>query len=522
MPGDKLWSKKGTAEGWRKEVNVDRLMSRHRFNQLKKWIPFLWARDDLKNTDKWWQVVQLFDDFNANRRSHLQSSNVKTDDETISAFRPQTEKTGNLPHLLYIMRKPENLGTEFKTVACSILKVMLALELQQGIDDPNNRKYVTEANGKKAAACTVRLAEQSCQRNVPCKEGATNEDSTDDVHVADSWFGSVTTALCFRSLLKSPKKCIMNIKTATSGYPKEYLEEKMKNWPGGSHLVLETTIDGTKLFAIGYKYSARKVMCFIFNEGAASTEEGTPYRARWVDENGNSMVREVPRPHVCAIYFGLSNVIDVLNQQRQKELRLEKHWVTRDGYFRIITSVFGINVVDCWRGYMHHLPNRHRHKNIQLIDFVNMLAYDCTYNNLSDDVEDAGAELTIMDKNTNTPDPPSVLRCSESFSNISQITDMPSQSSVSIERTTRSQDEICKLILSHESTTSTTTIVCADKRKKRKVTRKLRYRCSMRCGENIRTVHYCAKCPPLRKGKHFWICHPDSGRDCWEKHLASL
>ena len=30
---------------------------------------------------------------------------------------------------------------------------------------------------------------------------------------------------------------------------------------------------------------------------------------------------------------------------------LEKHWITRDGFFQIFTTVLGIYVVDCWYGY---------------------------------------------------------------------------------------------------------------------------------------------------------------------------
>ena len=44
----------------------------------------------------------------------------------MSAFRPQTRKTGNLPHLSFIMRKPEDLGTEFKVTADTAMNMRLA------------------------------------------------------------------------------------------------------------------------------------------------------------------------------------------------------------------------------------------------------------------------------------------------------------------------------------------------------------------------------------------------------------
>ena len=55
--------------------------------------------------------------FNNNRRRTVAASRVKTLDESMSPYRPQTRKTGNLPNISYIMRKPEPLGTELKTVA---------------------------------------------------------------------------------------------------------------------------------------------------------------------------------------------------------------------------------------------------------------------------------------------------------------------------------------------------------------------------------------------------------------------
>jgi len=52
----------------------------------------------------------------------------------MSAFCPQTRSTGNLPHLSFIMRKPEDLGTEFKVVACLMTGILLHLEIQKGCD----------------------------------------------------------------------------------------------------------------------------------------------------------------------------------------------------------------------------------------------------------------------------------------------------------------------------------------------------------------------------------------------------
>ena len=118
---------------------------------------------------------------------------------------------------------------------------------------------------------------------------------------------------------------ILQIKTATSGYPKKFLDDTMLNWPGGSHLVLRATIDGANLYAVGYKYSSKKNLCFVFTKGASHMEPGEPYLASWKDENRNLRFQNVPCPECCAKYFKHSNTIDVINQLCQSNLALEEH-----------------------------------------------------------------------------------------------------------------------------------------------------------------------------------------------------
>jgi hypothetical protein len=49
-----------------------------------------------------------------------------------------------------------------------------------------------------------------------------------------------------------------------------------------------------------------------------------------------------------------SNVIDKHNQAHQFELHLEKCWVTLDPYFRLHTTILGMNVADCWKACNYH------------------------------------------------------------------------------------------------------------------------------------------------------------------------
>ena len=130
----------------------------------------------------------------------------------------------------------------------------------------------------------------------------------------------------------------------------------MKSWPAGSHMVLEASaVDGMDLLAIGYKYNSRKVLCFVSTKNVGSTEPTCYYEARWIDKNGNTMSRHVPRPKIIDDYFTHSNTVDKHNHVWQFLLCLEKHWKTEDGYFRIITTIFGICITDAWKAYRYHL-----------------------------------------------------------------------------------------------------------------------------------------------------------------------
>jgi Transposase IS4 len=319
-----VWDKH-EPEGYGTKVDMSYLMTRNRFREIRKWIPFLFADDKNKETDDWWQFSGAINLYNENRARRIISSTVKVLEESMSAFRPQTTKNGNLPHLSYIERKSENLGTEFKVVADSVLGCCLYLEIQKGSKLMKESELVSPKL-KVQAACTARLIKNT-------KKYSNNQQTSNEAYLGDSWFGSVDVTV----YVKKNFGCnfVGVVKNSHSKYPKAFLEQTMAEWPGGSHLVLEATIDGVGVVAVGYKYKKKRVNCFIFSKGSGHTEPGECYEVKWKDENGNTRHRNVPRPQVVANYYKFSNTIDVFNQSRQFHLRLEKHWITEDGYFRL-------------------------------------------------------------------------------------------------------------------------------------------------------------------------------------------
>ena len=73
----------------------------------------------------------LIDGFNAVCKN-ISASFLKVGDESMSTIRFRTTAKGNLPHLSYILRKPDPLGIEFKTVVCSFTGALLFIEFQRG------------------------------------------------------------------------------------------------------------------------------------------------------------------------------------------------------------------------------------------------------------------------------------------------------------------------------------------------------------------------------------------------------
>ena len=140
------------------------------------------------------------------------------------------------------------------------------------------------------------------------------------------------------------------VKTSHKGFCLATLENLMKDWPGGSYLVLEITprFPGEiSLLAIGYKYNSRKVLGFIATEGAGSTEPGDPYLSCFPDIYSNVSVRLVVSPHLLGRYLNACNEIDNRNRMWQSYLSLEKYWVTQRSYFRLATTVaLGMGITD--------------------------------------------------------------------------------------------------------------------------------------------------------------------------------
>ncbi|KAL7425984.1 hypothetical protein ACHAXM_000719 [Skeletonema potamos] len=98
-------------------IDLSDWMKKYRFQQLKRVIPSAFHGDD--EADPWNNITSILDGFNNKRARKVAASYCKVHDESMSALKPRTTKTGGLPFLSFILRKPKPIGTEFKATACT-------------------------------------------------------------------------------------------------------------------------------------------------------------------------------------------------------------------------------------------------------------------------------------------------------------------------------------------------------------------------------------------------------------------
>ena len=161
--GNQLWKKTSEEDPSNDFVSIEpsaqfyKWMSKFRFKEFRQFLPSIYEDRTKMNTDPWWKFIGGVEQFNLNRLKYVVSSNHLALDELMMAWRPRKTKTGGLPNITHIPRKPEPLGTEFKCSTCSTCKVMLNMELQRGKEEMKKQTYNRELGP--TAGCTLRLSE---------------------------------------------------------------------------------------------------------------------------------------------------------------------------------------------------------------------------------------------------------------------------------------------------------------------------------------------------------------------------
>jgi hypothetical protein len=244
------------------------------------------------------------------------------------------------------------------------------------------------------------------------------------------------------------------------------------------------------------------VLCFVATKDAGSTLLGEPYRAKFLDDHGNIRSREVDRPAVISDYFTSSNAVDKHNHARQAELKLEKHWITHNCWFRLITTILGITVTDCWKAYKHEMNSA-----MSVCEFSEQLAFELLNNTFSNQAVLFSEQLSPMEKasgleNNDSPgSKPKEVSCTARQELFSPLT---TDRSTNLSKAGKMEMLWCELIKIHKPVASST----YDKEGKR-----TRSKCHI-C-KKYKTMWQCKEC-----GKY--IFHDGQGasnRMCHRKHI---
>jgi hypothetical protein len=234
--------------------------------------------------------------------------------------------------------------------------------------------HVKEIGATAACACCLVAAFKYA--------GAAEEEEWEDAQhhgkgetfVSDSWFSGVEAV---KEVKKKGHNFIGIVKSNCKCFLKEELETMMANWLSGLWLLLKCVTPNsnqTALCALRYQYSQRKVLSFVFAQGAGTAVDGTPYGAKFTDTHGNVQAWHVAQPTVVGEFLDGSNGVDTHNHAWQFKLGLERMWRTHSCWFGIATTFIGMCVTNCWK-VMQFLATHKAIKEMPISHFSDHLVF---------------------------------------------------------------------------------------------------------------------------------------------------
>ena len=95
------------------------------------------------------------------------------------------------------------------------------------------------------------------------------------------------------------------------------------------------------------------------------------YTSYFEDDYGNVSSKELCQPKIAHLLFDYLPLIDEHNKQQQKILGLEMKWPMRNCWFRLLTTLVGMCMVDLHQLYCNLQPQQYR--DMDIIQFSDLL-----------------------------------------------------------------------------------------------------------------------------------------------------
>ena len=335
---------------WKTESNgpfPGRYMACLDFERILRNLKLCVYTDEELADDLWLPIRSAVESFNRNRRGGISPGVTLCADESMGSWRGLAAKVDDavvgLPHVTKIARKPEGVGTEYRTLSCGETKIMLQLEIQERKVPMQGKEYAKDYGSDTSSLLRLTRYWSGSDRTV----------------VADSAFASLKTAEALHK--HRGLRFIGLVKTAHKQFPKAWLQ-KYPYTNRGDHCVLQANIDGRQHMAVGW--NDKKLKMFISSTSRTTEALCPAYKKRFrqstPEDRSNApcvvLYKEVKRPAVVEAYFDNANVIDVHNHLRQGGLELERHWKMQTWWHHNFATIFGMCESDAYLAFRYFHP----------------------------------------------------------------------------------------------------------------------------------------------------------------------
>ena len=284
----------------------------------------------------------------------------------------------HMPGFMSVGRKPTDKGAEVHTVCCGKSGCMVGGELFEGKERMGGKEFCDQY--QKSTALTLRLVKPWF--------------GTGKIVVADSWFGSVQTAL---ALYDNGLYATLNVKTAHKGFPKrelfdliwsnkEKLSKKEQKALGkflkdggkrGEHAGFVRIFDvknGNRIQLLAAGHNAKQPMLLISTYG--DLLPGEPQKKRWYtfDAAGEKIwhAHETLQPRVHEFYRTYFHLVDDHNQLRSGTVTFADVWETVKWPDRHFAESLGFWEVNVFKALVHFHPE---YKELKHPRFRRLLAH---------------------------------------------------------------------------------------------------------------------------------------------------
>jgi len=188
----------------------------------------------------------------------------------------------------------------------------------------------------------------------------------------DSWFGSTTTAI--EVIRRFSVHSTWIVKQNQSWFPMKalyaVLKAQFKDLPAGHWVTMITAISGVKVVAMAYAWSQIGISYILSKYGSTEPSDKL-YMSYFEDDFRNVSSKEVSHLKLAHLIYDYLPLINEHNKQRQKILGLERKWPTRSCWFRLLTTLLGMCVVDMHQIY-RNLKNE-RYHDVDVLEFSDII-----------------------------------------------------------------------------------------------------------------------------------------------------